>query len=508
MTDDTRSPRRALILAGGGLKVAFQAGVLQVWLDEADLSFDLADACSGGTLNQAMYCQGMSGTEIADNWRTYQPLDALDLNWWAYRKLLYADSLFELDAFRETILPNWGIDFEQIRRSDREATFNAYNFSAHELAVWTPDQMDEDKLLSCISLPMWFPPITIDGDTHIDSVFVTDANLEEALRRGADELWIIWTVSQLDEWHGGFVSQYFQIIEASANGIFRRTLQRIERNNAAIEKGDPGEFGRRIEVKLLQAEVEPHYLLNVSGDRMAEAVNAGVQAARDWCRDRDIPLDSGRTGPVATPREPPTSLAFTETMTGFVTEGMTDCDAGYRRGRQGETDLRFRLTIRMPDVNRFLRDPDHPATADGYVEGRAVGGRRPVTDGRFNLFVDEGDPRRKFMRYRLYFTTPAGEPRTLRGHKEIKDDPGVDAWTDTTTLFTHVLRGHVPAEADGAAEVLAAGILHIRPRDFLKQLASFQTEGPTRADRWSALARFGGLFLGDLWTVYARRLFS
>jgi predicted patatin/cPLA2 family phospholipase len=27
--------KRSLILAGGGLKVAFQAGVLQVWLDEA-----------------------------------------------------------------------------------------------------------------------------------------------------------------------------------------------------------------------------------------------------------------------------------------------------------------------------------------------------------------------------------------------------------------------------------------------------------------------------------------
>ena len=27
--------KRSLIMAGGGLKVGFQAGVLQVWLDEA-----------------------------------------------------------------------------------------------------------------------------------------------------------------------------------------------------------------------------------------------------------------------------------------------------------------------------------------------------------------------------------------------------------------------------------------------------------------------------------------
>ena len=65
---DTAPPRtkRSLILAGGGIKVAFQAGVLQVWLDEAGLEFDHVDGASGGSFNLAMMCQGMSGTEIAD----------------------------------------------------------------------------------------------------------------------------------------------------------------------------------------------------------------------------------------------------------------------------------------------------------------------------------------------------------------------------------------------------------------------------------------------------------
>ena len=61
------NPRRSLILAGGGIKVAFQAGVMQVWLDEAGLKFDHVDAASGGVFNLAMLCQGMTGTQIADN---------------------------------------------------------------------------------------------------------------------------------------------------------------------------------------------------------------------------------------------------------------------------------------------------------------------------------------------------------------------------------------------------------------------------------------------------------
>src|SRR5437867_2782916 len=122
--------KRSLILAGGGIKVSFQAGVLQVWLDEAGLTFDHVDAASG----------------------------------------------------------------------------DVFNFSKKELKVIEPKDMTEDILAACVSLPMWFPPVRIGGDIYIDSVFLSDANIEEAIRRGADELWVIWTVSEKPEWHPGFVA--------------------------------------------------------------------------------------------------------------------------------------------------------------------------------------------------------------------------------------------------------------------------------------------------------------
>ena len=72
--------KRSLILAGGGLKVAFQAGVLQVWLDEAGLTFDHVDAASGGVFNLAMMCQGMTGLQIANNWRNMNPRAGISFN--------------------------------------------------------------------------------------------------------------------------------------------------------------------------------------------------------------------------------------------------------------------------------------------------------------------------------------------------------------------------------------------------------------------------------------------
>jgi hypothetical protein len=52
--------------------------------------------------------------------------------------------------------------------------------------------------------------------------------------------------------------------------------------------------------------------------------------------------------------------------------------------------------------------------------------------------------------------------------------------------------------------VVASGIIVIHFFDFLKQLTTFRTEGPTLSDRTSAMSRFGRLFMGKLWDVYAR----
>jgi len=116
--------KRSLMLAGGGVKVAFQAGVLQVWLDEAGLQFDHGDAVSAACFNLAMWVQGMSGTEIADNWRNTSPLSEVDVNAPQLARLLYASSLLDLDAFRQKVFPAWGLDWVKIRSSAREASFN------------------------------------------------------------------------------------------------------------------------------------------------------------------------------------------------------------------------------------------------------------------------------------------------------------------------------------------------------------------------------------------------
>lgn len=189
---------------------------------------------------------------------------------------------------------------------------------------------------------------------------------------------------------------------------------------------------------------------------------------------------------------PPAALSFTEEMKGYVTF----------TGESAARDLMFHLDITVPDVDRFVRDPSHTATAEGTVRCDHLGGDCEVVAGTVNLLFDVRGPAYKLMRYHLFFVTPAGEAFTLSGIKQVRDDPGCDLWTDTSTLHTSIVRGHVPVQDIEASDLAASGLLYILARDFLEQLTTFKVDAPTALKRGAALASFGKFFLGSLWDVY------
>lgn len=468
--------RRSLVLAGGGLKVAFQAGVLQVWLDEAGLEFDHVDAASGGVFNLAMLCQGMSGTEIADNWRGLPAHKMVQPNLRSLaRRPLTAESMTKLGALRSKVFTHWGLDFDAIRRSDVPGTFNTYNFSRHELEVLTPDRMTEDLLVSCVSLPMWFPPVQVGGDTYIDSVYISDANVEEAIERGADEIWAIWTVSEQSEWRGGFLGNYFGIIETAANGHFRRILRRIERSNEAQAGGGAGEFGRPIEVKLLRGEVPLHYLLNLNPDRFTQAVERGVAAARAWCAEQGIALSA----PAARTRPAGPRARFEERLAGTL---------------GGGAPIELRLGVEIDDLDAFIGDPSHPARLTGEVDSPALGGARAVEDGQVEVLADDGDFRHKVVRYRMTVRDAGGRALAVEGERRV--ERGALRHAGRLSLRVVPADGGAPAH-EGEAVLGIAGVL--------RQFRSLEVDGDG-ARRSAALRRLALLWVGGLWDAHAGRL--
>src|SRR4029079_3274451 len=187
-----------------------------------------------------------------------------------------------------------------------------------------------------------------------------------------------------------------------------------------------------------------------------------------------------------------TSLSFHEEMKGFVALDTDDPATGERLGRQLGQRLMFHLTITADDVDRFVVDPAHLGSAVGYVECDLLGGHLPVQRGWFKLFTRDGDSAPPRMLYRLPLDDAGGNPLTLVGHKDVHDDPGLDVWRDTSTLYVQLHSGHVPPSADDEGRVVAAGVITIHLPDFARQLTTFRTEGPRPAH---AMEEFGRLFL-------------
>jgi cholesterol oxidase len=65
------------------------------------------------------------------------------------------------------------------------------------------------------------------------------------------------------------------------------------------------------------------------------------------------------------------------------------------------------------------------------------------------------------------------------------------------------LKGHVaPGEPE---EIVASGVIIIRPQDFAKQLTTFRSTSPTPAKGIGAMLKFGVIFVQQLADAYLRR---
>jgi cholesterol oxidase len=110
------------------------------------------------------------------------------------------------------------------------------------------------------------------------------------------------------------------------------------------------------------------------------------------------------------------------------------------------------------------------------------------------------------MLYLLQFIGEDGQPYLLDGYKEVRDDPGFDAWSDNTTLYTSIRRGW-ETRAGARGPVVGQGIMHVRVRDFMKQVTTFRARNsPGKVESIRTLGHFGGFFFGRLWETYVKAL--
>lgn len=241
--------------------------------------------------------------------------------------------------------------------------------------------------------------------------------------------------------------------------------------------------------------VNPFLTISALAERVADIFNSTHPEPVEPAT-QDIPA------PVVADLRP--GLEFSEDMRGVCTRAVVDAGspdefahAADIAEQEGGGKLDVHLTIYTDDIEAFLASHAHEACAEGYIDAPMFGGRLPVEQGKFNLFI-EGMV--KEIRYHLEFMGTDGQCYSLEGYKTIHDDPGFDLWADMTTLYTTIRRGWSPA-----GPVVAQGILRVSVKDFLVQLTTFRirhTHDTSVIAHW--LARFGAFFFGELWETYVK----
>lgn len=250
--------------------------------------------------------------------------------------------------------------------------------------------------------------------------------------------------------------------------------------------------------------VNPLLTISALAERTAEI----IAAERGWTIDDSVNRPDGAPGIEYRP-----GVRFTESMAGFVTRPLdADADgqqldvyrAAEKRGQDAGTAFRFILTIDGNEIDRFIEDPEHESGIFGTVSCSLLSAEPLVaTEGMFNLFAP--DPNRvetREMLYAMTLTSIDGQQYYFQGFKRIHDDGGIDAWSDTTTLYVTIYEGMNSSE-----NMFARGILHIAPSDLAHQLRTIST---THADESGesvkTLAKFSALFAGSVFDNFGKGL--
>lgn len=389
--------KRSLVLAGGGMRVAWQAGVVRA-LAEEGLHFDHVDGTSGGILTAGMLLSGVPSEDMCRNWSAVNVKDfgsALPLG--DYLKGPWSlPAIGDADGLLGKVFPALGIDDGEIRRRAAlpgaiEGTFNVVEFTEKRCHAIDARDVDAELMAAGMSLPIFLTPLRRGGKIWTDAVWIRDANVGEALRRGADEVWLVWCIGNTSYWGDGPLEQYVHMIEMSAMGALLADFE--------VAKAAGRDFTLHVVRPANPLPLDPEFYLNrIDADTL---IGMGYRDARTYLKDMTaggVPKDASCTAMV----EPPAGIRFTERL----------------RGDAGGRDVRITVTVALP-----LDSPDATATLTGFLDYAPFGARVFLAGGRVEV-------RGASVTYRASVHA-GGAWHRLSLARDFDDDPGPDAWEDT-----------------------------------------------------------------------------
>lgn len=281
---------RALVLSGGGVKGAYQAGALKYLLGQGNV-YDIYTGSSVGAINAAFLAQFEEGDEPDAGrglYQLWQNLGAKNIyRPWNYGMMgvlpaLWKGSLFDSAPLRHLLEKT--IKIPCLKTSGKRLIVTAVSETTEEAGHWTEADSDIiDGVMASAAFPGVLPSIYARGDYWMDGGVRDNSPVAVAIQAGATEIDVI-CCSPLTP--GGrktdVVGRISHAVEALVNETERADLDAAARNNLLVARGlSPDK--RMVRLRILRPEV---HVANNGFDFRPEVIgrllDLGYEDAVNW----------------------------------------------------------------------------------------------------------------------------------------------------------------------------------------------------------------------------------
>lgn len=200
--------KRALVLAGGGARGAYQVGMLRELVINQGLDFDIIRGVSVGALNASFLAQApRTGSSLANLQQKVAELHRLWTteihgNDSVYKQrvggpaglVLGADSIFSLEPLQELLQKH--LSLAALRSSGRNFAVGTVSLVSGDYQEWWPDDAHFiQRIVASASIPVVFPPVTFKDQREVlvDGGVRNITPLASALAAKPDEVYVLLT---------------------------------------------------------------------------------------------------------------------------------------------------------------------------------------------------------------------------------------------------------------------------------------------------------------------------
>ena len=190
MTTNTQK-KIGLVVEGGGMKCAYNAGILDAFLDEG-ITFDYCIGVSGGSGNLASYLAGQRGRNLR-----FFTEHIHSQNYFGLRSLLKTGDLFGLKYIYGELTRKEGedpLDFPALMNNPAEYEIVVTNALTGLPEYYGREMMAQDDyrlIMASSAIPVACHPVELNGVPYFDGGLTDAIPVRRALEQGCDKLVVI-----------------------------------------------------------------------------------------------------------------------------------------------------------------------------------------------------------------------------------------------------------------------------------------------------------------------------